>query len=691
MSEELLQANGTGGAAALTAKAARSGRHANRKLARKGGGFADALAAVAAGPKAAPKRTAAPAGGASQALAGGASASPLEAKALPANDPSPARAKEAHRRTKGAAPALDAAPGLPVPGEAPKAARTRPAQSRPVADIGSPAVVPDGLPSPASGDRLRANRAAEGIPPAEAARVEGAPRTATPHGAVPPEPTGPTAERRSKDHGRKAEAREPKDAGSPVQPASTPGGAIDPLAAGLMAASATTTALSRPAGNAREPEAARGRHEPVAVSAHDTSATAKKTNERLGDRHEVSGSRSGKRAFDAASPAEPVPAADGPAAAAPSPASAVTPGHEFGQAKMAGHRAARPHAPVGMPAGPAAAPADGAARTDSGATQPIAAEGDIAARNAQGAKAKAQATPDRQATTPGKNASGSTAADAPAPGSRLEGPVTGSTEAAAEPRGAAVAASAPRPVDPSASPAPAAAADALAAADRPTRHAAATAKADASSHGVREAASAAPVAPAHPGDPSGERNDAAAGSTPQPFFAAAAEPARRADGVAPFAPLSDAAPGAPPDFAPLHEQVGMRLSTLPDGAHEVSLQLSPENLGNLRIDLKLSGGRMDAVVRAESPEAREALLRDIPALREALASSGITLSSFDVSLAGGNSPEQHAPRQAGGWETGQGHRSRREGDAESAPGGFRPGRGTSQNETAGAAGGHWIA
>jgi flagellar hook-length control protein FliK len=277
--------------------------------------------------------------------------------------------------------------------------------------------------------------------------------------------------------------------------------------------------------------------------------------------------------------------------------------------------------------------------------------------------------------------------------SRHEAAACGIPEKSKEAHAEARAATAPRPAAPAdaaAAAASPAAAEPLAEAGKPVRHAAAGSKAEAAAHGAREAAPAAPVAAPPSGDASGERGDAAPGAPPQPYFAAAAEPARRADGAAAFAPIAETAP-APPDFAPLHEQVAMRLVTLPDGAHEVALQLSPENLGNLRIDLKLSGGRMDAVVRAENPEAREALLRDVPALREALASGGITLSSFDVSLSGGSYADQQAPRQAGGWEAGQGHRPRRDGEAESAAGAFRPGRAASQQEAAGAAGGHWIA
>jgi flagellar hook-length control protein FliK len=233
-------------------------------------------------------------------------------------------------------------------------------------------------------------------------------------------------------------------------------------------------------------------------------------------------------------------------------------------------------------------------------------------------------------------------------------------------------------------------ADPASTAAKPAHRETSTRQAGAESLAGREAATGATLPPNPSGSSSGERGEARQETAPNPFFAQAAHPTKTAETVS-FGSVAEAAAPPAADPLPVHEQVSMRISTLPDGLHEVTLRLSPEQLGDLRIDLKLNGGRMDAVVRAESQDAREALLRDVPALREALASNGITLSSFDVSLSGGGqAPDQNAPRQMGGWETGQGHRPQRESEPDAGSGGFRPVR-PSVVENLGGTPGHWIA
>lgn len=101
----------------------------------------------------------------------------------------------------------------------------------------------------------------------------------------------------------------------------------------------------------------------------------------------------------------------------------------------------------------------------------------------------------------------------------------------------------------------------------------------------------------------------------------------------------DASPTAPPPRepappAPLFQQVAMKMTPLPDGAHDVEIRLNPEHLGNLKIELHIDSGRMDASLRADTNEARALLLREEPALREALRNAGVTLSSFNVALSG---------------------------------------------------------
>ncbi len=239
----------------------------------------------------------------------------------------------------------------------------------------------------------------------------------------------------------------------------------------------------------------------------------------------------------------------------------------------------------------------------------------------------------------------------------------------------------------------AAASEQLASADKAGHPVANSKSAATNSTAARETVSAAAHPAPDPGNASADRHDLphSGADSPQPFIGTAGA-AHRSESTFSVGNGPDAAAAGAPDFAPLHEQVRMRLSTLPDGAHEVALTLAPENLGKLQIDLKLSGGRMDAVVRAENPEAREALIRDLPALREALASSGIILSSFDVSLSGsGNPPEQQAARQATGWEMAQGNRSRQDSGEEKMAGGFRPGRTASQTGIDNGSPTHWIA
>ncbi|MGZ8459903.1 MAG: flagellar hook-length control protein FliK [Candidatus Deferrimicrobiaceae bacterium] len=121
---------------------------------------------------------------------------------------------------------------------------------------------------------------------------------------------------------------------------------------------------------------------------------------------------------------------------------------------------------------------------------------------------------------------------------------------------------------------------------------------------------------------------------------------------------STSAPGASPREAPpsvpLFEQVAMKMTPLPDGAHDVELRLNPEHLGKLKIELHIDSGRMDASVQADNSEARALLLREEPALREALRNAGVTLSSFNVALSGEPWREKKGAPQSNG-------------DADSAP------------------------
>ena len=65
---------------------------------------------------------------------------------------------------------------------------------------------------------------------------------------------------------------------------------------------------------------------------------------------------------------------------------------------------------------------------------------------------------------------------------------------------------------------------------------------------------------------------------------------------------------------------------------QIRLRLSPPELGSIRLDVTLRGGVLAAQVEAETPQARTALLENLPALRERLAEQNIKIERFDVDL-----------------------------------------------------------
>jgi flagellar hook-length control protein FliK len=64
----------------------------------------------------------------------------------------------------------------------------------------------------------------------------------------------------------------------------------------------------------------------------------------------------------------------------------------------------------------------------------------------------------------------------------------------------------------------------------------------------------------------------------------------------------------------------------------IQVRLSPPELGNLRIELTVQNGVMHAKVEAETPAARNALLDNLPALRDRLAQQDIRVEKFEVDL-----------------------------------------------------------
>ena len=134
-------------------------------------------------------------------------------------------------------------------------------------------------------------------------------------------------------------------------------------------------------------------------------------------------------------------------------------------------------------------------------------------------------------------------------------------------------------------------------------------------HGPDARAEAAPPAAAAALHPAG---------TPAPGASAAATGTGEAAGEPPGAQRP-----SPERAAAVLDQVKIHLRP---GVRTATLQLEPESLGRLRIDVRVHDGQLTAELRVERPEALAALEKHVPELRAALASSGFEGDRVDVQL-----------------------------------------------------------
>jgi flagellar hook-length control protein FliK len=125
---------------------------------------------------------------------------------------------------------------------------------------------------------------------------------------------------------------------------------------------------------------------------------------------------------------------------------------------------------------------------------------------------------------------------------------------------------------------------------------------------------------------------AARPANPTAAFVAGARGETRAQTAKPAAPPP---PAATPDTELIDHanevlrQIRLRLSA---GGREVSVQLSPAELGRLSIRMQVKDGRLSTLVRAESPETLELLERQAPELRALLAEQGFETERLDLEL-----------------------------------------------------------
>jgi flagellar hook-length control protein FliK len=138
--------------------------------------------------------------------------------------------------------------------------------------------------------------------------------------------------------------------------------------------------------------------------------------------------------------------------------------------------------------------------------------------------------------------------------------------------------------------------------------------------------------------------------------------------AAPAAPAQPAPPSPPsPPAAQVAQLLGPVLSG-PDGTYSVSLQLYPEELGAVQVEVLLRGGEIRLAMHAPTEAAQAALRAALPDLRADLAAAGLSATSLSVDdgRSGQSSPDRSPDRRPDGQGDTPGRRSLPYGDAEPA-------------------------
>jgi hypothetical protein len=126
-----------------------------------------------------------------------------------------------------------------------------------------------------------------------------------------------------------------------------------------------------------------------------------------------------------------------------------------------------------------------------------------------------------------------------------------------------------------------------------------------------------------------------------------APPQLRADGVAPTAPVAPN-PG-PPQLTPA-AQLALRLAPLrtgPDGTHQMTIHLNPDELGPITVVAQVKGDRLAVQLTGGTQAGREAMTAALPQLEQDLRDSGFTTLAVNVRQAPQPDPVER-PAWAGG-------------------------------------------
>jgi flagellar hook-length control protein FliK len=80
------------------------------------------------------------------------------------------------------------------------------------------------------------------------------------------------------------------------------------------------------------------------------------------------------------------------------------------------------------------------------------------------------------------------------------------------------------------------------------------------------------------------------------------------------------------------QRVARAFQAVGDGGGSIRLRLRPPDLGSLHLEITVRNGAMNARMEVESSAARNALLDNLPALRERLAQQDIRIERFDIDM-----------------------------------------------------------
>lgn len=129
--------------------------------------------------------------------------------------------------------------------------------------------------------------------------------------------------------------------------------------------------------------------------------------------------------------------------------------------------------------------------------------------------------------------------------------------------------------------------------------------------------------------PAAVAQDAAA---PQPADGSSLGPltAGRNESPAVATPTAPVIPVSPHDSQALVDRVSQLVLKSHDSGQQLSLQITPPDLGTVRIEVHSHGGVLTARLEADTPAARQLLAEHLPQLREALQQQGANVDRIDV-------------------------------------------------------------